>query len=393
MPVSAPLGDLTPDEFLSTYWQKRPVVIRDALPDVEPPLSPDEMAGLACEPDVESRLIEGSAEAHNWTLRDGPFTPEDFAALPATHWTLLVQQLDRLLPAVEKLRSRFRFIPDWRIDDVMASYAPRGGSVGPHIDHYDVFLLQMSGERRWHIGAEPVVDETLVPDADLRVLADFTPAATHDLTPGDMLYLPPRVAHHGISRDDDCMTFSIGFRAPSVREALYDFAQFAYDDLDERLFYRDPDLMPTAHPGQVDAEVVQRFRALFSEATSDAERIRRWIGLWATRTQAPEPLDPPCTPADVQKNVGAGRGLQRHHTARIVYTERPNGSVVLTANGTTYALDAADAFMGPFLTDRMHIPAALLAPYMDHDAFVDVLAALVTERVFTFVSPDDALTD
>jgi 50S ribosomal protein L16 3-hydroxylase len=190
-------SELTPAGFLREYWQKEPLLLRTAFPDFEPQLDPDDIAGLACDEHAESRLIAGSFAEGSWTLRHGPFDEGDFAALPARDWTLLVQDVEKHYPPLRRLLARFDFLPDWRIDDLMVSVAGPGGSVGPHVDQYDVFLLQAAGRRRWQIARS--FDPALLPGCELNVLRRFEPELEWDLQPGDVLYLPPGVAHHGIA--------------------------------------------------------------------------------------------------------------------------------------------------------------------------------------------------
>lgn len=212
------LGGLSAAQFLREYWQKQPLLIRKAMPHWRDPLSPEELAGLACEPGVEARLVLQRAGVGPWSVRHGPFSEADFLTLPETHWTLLVQDAEKQAPALlGDFLEPFRFIPDWRCDDLMISYAPTDGSVGPHWDQYDVFLLQGKGRRRWQISTQPLQPDNLLPDTELRILCDFTPEQEWLLEPGDMLYLPPRVAHHGVAVEP-CLTYSIGWRAPAYRE-------------------------------------------------------------------------------------------------------------------------------------------------------------------------------
>lgn len=231
------LAGLTAEQFLADYWQQRPLLCRGALPDYEPPVTADELAGLSLESEVESRLIS----ADDWTLRQGPFTEETFAELPEKDWTLLIQDLDQHLPEIAPLLTLLDFLPAWRLDDVMASVAPPGGSVGPHFDQYDVFLLQVSGRRSWQVSER--FDPTLRPDTDLSILEHFQPEQQWELEPGDMLYVPPQVAHYGVATTD-CVTYSLGCRAPSVAEVITHFASERITTLDQRLpesdRYRDP---------------------------------------------------------------------------------------------------------------------------------------------------------
>ena len=185
------LGGISAEHFLKEYWQKKPLLIRQAFPGFLCPVSPDELAGLALEESVESRLIqEQQGEAH-WVLENGPFEESRFGQLPATHWTLLIQQLDAWHEEINALKQHFSFIPNWRIDDIMASYAPQGGSVGPHYDQYDVFLLQAHGHRHWQIGQMCDEHSPQLEGTPLRILKAFEAQADWVLAPGDMLYLPP----------------------------------------------------------------------------------------------------------------------------------------------------------------------------------------------------------
>src|SRR5436190_12669774 len=201
------LGGLSPQAFMRRHWQKRPLLIRQALPDVAAPLSRAELFALAAAEGVESRLIR--QRGAGWTLRHGPFTRRQLPSLTQPGWTLLVQGVDLHVDAAHQLLSRFRFVPDARLDDLMVSFATDGGGVGPHFDSYDVFLLQVQGRRRWRIGRQK--DLALREGAPLKILAAFEPEEEHVLEPGDMLYLPPLWAHDGEALGE-CQTYSIGFR-------------------------------------------------------------------------------------------------------------------------------------------------------------------------------------
>jgi 50S ribosomal protein L16 3-hydroxylase len=228
------LGNITPAEFMAKYWQKKPMLIRGAIPDFKPLLSRDELFELAEQDDVESRLIvenssvkttgKGKKLAPAWTMANGPFS-EDSSELPSlkkSNWTLLVQGVDLHESQVHTLKNQFRFAPDARLDDVMISFATDGGGVGPHFDSYDVFLLQAEGKRRWRIGKQK--DLTLQKDVPLKILANFEPEQEFVLDAGDMLYLPPNYAHEGVSVGA-CMTYSIGFRAPAELELARELLQ------------------------------------------------------------------------------------------------------------------------------------------------------------------------
>jgi 50S ribosomal protein L16 3-hydroxylase len=232
-------GKISKQEFLRDYWQKKPLLIKQALPNFISPLSPDELAGLACEAEFESRIITGSTDNNDWHLSNGAFAEEAFADLPDDNWTLLVQGVDRYVDEVYHLVSHFDFIPRWRFDDVMISYAAKGGSVGPHFDFYDVFLLQGSGKRRWHISTENCTLDNYQDDAPLRIMKKFEAEVVWDAEPGDVVYVPPKVAHHGVSLDDDCMTLSIGYRSYSHQEML--LVMDVGDTVENTTYYQDPE--------------------------------------------------------------------------------------------------------------------------------------------------------
>lgn len=381
---STVLGTRSPTEFLDTHWQEQPLLVREALPDFHSPLSPEELAGLACEEGVESRLILEEGGESPWELRHGPFAHEDFLDLPDTHWTLLVQEVDRLLPEVGALLDHFRFLPDWRLDDVMVSYAPTHGSVGPHIDNYDVFLLQGRGHRRWRFGTESVEQENIVPDLDVRILADFEPDEEFILGPGDVLYLPPRVAHHGIATDDECMTYSVGFRAPRHQDLVANFLQHAVETLDPDARYSDPGLEPVDHPGELHAAAREKVRALLRGLVRDDDSIDRWLGQYLTRPSRDREAVPPDRPGSESTLVEAlqqGRGLRRGPVSRLAFVEHDDGSATLFANGEAIDLDADVAYAARLVTGREQIPADAVTPHLEDDAFVGLLLSLVNDRL------------
>ncbi len=262
-----PLGELSAQDFLRDYWQQRPLLIPQAFADFQAPISPEELAGLACEEGVAARLVLEHG-ATPWEVRHGPFTEADFAQLPATNWTLLVTDVEKHLPELHTIIEAFRFIPDWRIDDLMVSFAPEQGSVGPHTDEYDVFLLQAQGRRRWSISEQPFDEDDLVEGIELGILKAFEAEQSWVLEPGDMLYLPPRVAHHGVALEDG-MTFSIGFRAPEYRDMLADLIESLIASPASAGRYADPGLILQANPGEISRAAIEqvrtRMRRLFDE--------------------------------------------------------------------------------------------------------------------------------
>jgi 50S ribosomal protein L16 3-hydroxylase len=262
------LGGLSPAQFMRRHWQRKPLLIRQAIPGFQPILSRSALFDLAGQEAVESRLIVRKAQG--WALKSGPFKRSALPPLKQSGWTLLVQGVDQHVDAVHELLKRFRFVPDARLDDLMISWASEGGGVGPHFDSYDVFLLQASGQRRWRIGRQK--DLTLQPGMPLKILQNFEPEEEHVLEAGDMLYLPPRWAHDGDALGDDCMTYSIGFRAPQRGGLAGELLQRMADELDDETLYRDPTQPATAHPGAMpeglEAFAVDALQRLLAERQS-----------------------------------------------------------------------------------------------------------------------------
>jgi len=268
------LSDFDSEGFIRDYWQKKPCVIRQAFVDIESPISPEELAGLACEEDVHSRLIQENSDGVPWQLRYGPFCESDFTTLPESYYSLLVSECEKWIPDIADLLGAFNFVPNWRIDDAMISYAPGGGSVGPHIDEYDVFLLQLQGKRNWQFDESRMTDPVLIPDLDLAILESFNAEQNEILEPGDMLYLPPGVAHHGIAVDA-CLTCSIGFRAPTASEILESVA-LEIDKQDLGLSrYSDSSLEIDRHPAEITLKEVKRFRQLATKLLEEPQSL--WI--------------------------------------------------------------------------------------------------------------------
>ena len=339
-----PLG-MSPAVFLRDYWQKRPLLIRNAFPGYASPLQPEDLAGLACEDGVLARLIEHDRATDGWRVRSAPIPEEVFPALPDRDWTLLVQDMDKWDADLRALLDRFRFLPRWRIDDVMVSFAATGGSVGAHIDQYDVFLLQAQGHRRWMIDAGPNPPLGFRPDVELKLLREFH--ATHDwvLGPGDMLYLPPGVPHHGVA-EDPCLTFSVGMRAPSAAELLGDFVDTLAADAPDALRYLDPDLQPAADPYEIDGEAMRRVvDALNALRMNDPDRLGDWFGSFITQYRSavePAAEDAVRPRIEVEWDLAHGATLERHPWSRMAWRRAAKGAR-LYAGGQVHALPAADA--------------------------------------------------
>lgn len=332
--------------FLRDTWQKRPILIRNPWAAWANPLEPDELAGLACEPDVESRLVECRASGR--VLEHGPLPEDRFSQLGADPWTLLVQAVDQHVPDVAALIEPFRFIPDWRIDDVMVSYATDGGGVGPHFDQYDVFLIQGLGQRRWRVDARCDEAAVLAPHDDLRLLATFEPTDEWVLEPGDILYLPPGFAHDGVAVGDDCMTYSIGFRAPSRSELIASWCDDVLADLTDDDRYADPELPLQDNPGEITADALARLHAMVMEKLQDRDAFARTFGRHATTPRYPEAdwrPDEPLSAADLRAMAsGESVELCRNPASRFSFVTRSAQDVLLFVDGQcfTCADEAAD---------------------------------------------------
>lgn len=370
------LGDLPIEDFLRDYWQKKPLLIRNALPGFTSPLDGDELAGLALEEEVESRLVLERGETP-WELRHGPFDEETFASLPETHWTLLVQAVDQWVPEVHELLQHFRFIPNWRLDDIMISYAPDQGSVGPHFDYYDVFLLQGAGKRRWRIGQTCDAGSERVPDTPLNILKHFEGSDEWVLEPGDMLYIPPGVAHWGIA-EGESITYSVGFRAPSHADILCELAHDVAEQLTEDQRFSDPELKAQRNPGEINATVLQNLRQILLAHLTE-ENLAQWFGKYMTErkyledTEAPEPMD-----ADEWQTAMREENLLlwRHPAARFAFHQSPQ-QTLLFVDGQAFNCSLP---LAELLCQATEVDWPALEPLLDDPRNIATLTILVNQE-------------
>lgn len=330
---------MSPSQFLRDYWQKRPLLVRGAFVDFKPPIEPDELAGLACESDALARLIIYDARRNHWSVKSSPLDEQDFAHTPDTDWTLLVQDVDKWDLDVAALLDNFDFLPSWRVDDVMVSYAEPGGGVGAHVDQYDVFLLQGLGQRHWALSDDPAAPMDFRSDVELKQLRAFAPTHEWTLQAGDMLYLPPGIAHHGKAVGGPCMTFSVGMRAPSQAEMVGDLADYLAERLPDEARYADPDLAAAKTPGEIDRAAIERVRSAvpFASTLNDAT-VRDWFGCFITRyrsARTPAPFKKAFTAAALEKQLLAQTVFLRHPWSRMAWTRGSAGATVF-ANGHAY---------------------------------------------------------
>jgi 50S ribosomal protein L16 3-hydroxylase len=333
--MMAALGNFSTDEFLQEFWQKKPCLIRQAIPNIEAMLDGNDLAGLACEEMSESRIVKGCVELADWEVTHGPFQESDFADLPEDNWTLLVQDVEKHYAPLQTLMQQFSFIPNWRLDDLMISFAATGGSVGPHTDQYDVFLLQAEGKRRWQIAHS--FSPELLESCPLNVLSQFEVEQEWILEPGDMLYLPPNVAHHGVALEPG-MTWSIGSRAPSAADLLQGLGEWLAFSENQGGRYSDPDLKATTRPGEIDQKALQALKHFMLNSIEDNQGLNNYLAGFLSRFRlAHEPVAPPnlIEPEKLQSALQNDTELLRNPWTRLSWIEQ-DGSARLYASGQVY---------------------------------------------------------
>ncbi|MGM0773321.1 JmjC domain-containing protein [Marinobacter sp.] len=372
-------GGMPAEKFLREYWQKKPLVVRQAFPGFECPVSADELAGLACEEAVESRIVIENDNGKPWQLHNGPFDPERFGKLPESHWTLLVQGLDHWVPDIADLLDEFRFVPNWRLDDIMASYAPQGGSVGPHYDQYDVFLLQAQGHRRWTFGGHCDHTSPRVDGTPLRILSSWDGEETVTLAPGDMLYLPPGIGHHGVA-EDDCITLSVGFRAPTIDDVLTGFTDFLCSQSDASEHLNDPDLQVQDNPGTIAPDVIDRLDAVIREKLTDKRQLALWFGQYSTLPKSLDivvPAEEPVTPELLGGLVAGGNPLRWNEGSRFAYHEFED-ETALFVDGEQFLLRGDARPLAPLLCAGARLDMEDLTSFVAGD---DTIAGLLSTLV------------
>jgi 50S ribosomal protein L16 3-hydroxylase len=327
---------------MKRHWQKKPLLVRQALPGVVPPLARAALFELAASADVESRLVRRDAE--HWSVRHGPLARRALPPLKRPDWTLLVQGLDLHVAAARDFLDLFRFIPDARLDDFMVSWASDGGGVGPHLDSYDVFLIQLAGRRRWRIGRVP--DGTLVEGLPVKILARFEPEVEHLLEPGDMLYLPPGWGHDGIA-EGECMTGSVGFRVPSVDGLARELLQRLAADDDEAVgkLYRDPAQPATTAPARVPAALQAFAQRALQQVLAERDALPRALGEVLSEPKPRVWFEPAAARSQ-------GQGVRLDVGSRMLYDERH-----VFINGEAFRAGGRDATLMRRLADERRLGA------------------------------------
>ena len=342
------LGGLTVAQFLHRHWQKKPLLARGAFPGLGDFLQRDRIFELAARDDLESRLV--IRNGRRWQVRHGPFSRRALSRIRDSRWSLLVHGINHVLPAAQELLRQFAFIPYARLDDLMVSFAPPGGGVGPHFDSYDVFLVQGGGSRRWRVG--PCRDRDLLPGAPLRILRRFRPSNEWVLHPGDMLYLPPRYGHDGVAVTD-CVTYSIGFRAPGAQELAARFLEFMQDRLRLEGIYEDPRLERQGHPAEIGASMVREIERMLGRIRWGKEDVATFLGCYLTEPKAHIVFRRPARRLSERSFARAihRRGVRLALTAQMLFLGR-----TIFVNGEACTMGARAARVLAELADKRELP-------------------------------------
>jgi 50S ribosomal protein L16 3-hydroxylase len=364
------------NEFLTDYWQKKPLVIRNALPSFINELSPDELAGLAMEEEIESRLVfETPDKKPSWSLKRGPFTEKDFEHLPKTHWTLLVQGVDRFIPEITSLLDNFNFLPSWRVDDVMISYAVQEGSVGPHYDNYDVFLYQAKGRRRWLLTTQDCDESNYMTDVELRIMKVFQKEHEFILEEGDMLYLPPHVGHHGISLTDDCMTYSFGFRSYKSQELWDSFGEYMAEKVSCSSLYKDPLWTGITGAGELPQDAWIEAKNAMQALLDNELLLKKWFGSFATSLdQHAESVLP--LPDEENEDLNSfnalllsSSGMVRNAVCRFVYiTGEQSPFLTLYVNGCEWDIENVSDELVKKIANQREVLLNELLPFINNNS-------------------------
>jgi len=369
-------NEITSKKFLTEYWQKKPLVIRQALPDFINSVSPDELAGLSLEQDVESRIVLNTPDQQPyWHLKRGPFLESDFSQLGKTHWTLLVQGVDRIVPEVYALLKHFDFIPQWRFDDVMISFASLYGSVGPHYDQYDVFLYQAQGRRQWSLTTQKCTQDNFIDGLELRIMNEFNTEEQFILEEGDMLYLPAHVGHHGVALSEECMTYSFGYRSYQGLEVWDSLGDYCAEKETFKQLYQDPDWSTLKNTSELSSSSYQNAKKLMLDLLDDEQILKSWFGCFATRLdqsaeqQLPVPLeeDELIEPADFINELKAGRDLIRDACCRFAY-QSIKEVYQLYINGCEWETSNVSPELINHLANNRILINSAIAPFLDHEA-------------------------
>ncbi|MDC9719761.1 MAG: cupin domain-containing protein [Gammaproteobacteria bacterium] len=378
------LGELSVEEFIADYWQQKPVCIRNGIAFQQALIGVDELAGLALEAEVESRLIENKGDIKDWQVIHGPLTDADFNKERDFPWTLLVQGVDCFVPEAHDFLAKFRFLPSWRLDDLMISYATKGAGVGAHYDRYDVFLIQGEGQRQWQVGQTCSEHSALMAHDQLCLLQDFELHQEFTLNPGDMLYIPPLVAHKGVAVSDACVTYSVGFRSPSHGDVLTTFADERNLDISADLRIKDNGF--TASSGAISADDVAGLMQLMRDQITP-ENVAQWFGKYSTEAKYPaldmaeEAMDQNELDSIIADNYGV---LRVSEGVRLAYTWQGDGGMTLFIQGEALPCPPQATSFVEAIADQWLIEVDELGVLVEDDASKAMLLILHNQGYLYF---------
>ena len=378
--TESPLGEISHKVFMEEYWQKKPLLVRQAFADFKSPITADELAGLAYEEEVNSRIVMEKDGEHPWFPIFGPMSDEIFDSMPETHWSLIVNDLEKYLPELSWIIDRFRFIPEWRLDDLMISYAADLGSVGPHIDLYDVFILQGQGKRRWQISTQAVSEDNQVKETPLRIQKDFQAEQEWIVEPGDMLYLPPGVSHHGVSLGES-LSYSIGFRATSHADLVNDFIGHITRNLSPLLTYQDSDQSVQHHSNEIKQDALNRVTEIFKQyLRPDHPELQRWFGCYVsdTKTDVITAPEEEITSIEELQALTSTGVLSRHPASRFAFAQNPENTL-LFIDGEDYEMSSEFA---KALCSERKIDINVLIEIASHDELQFIVGLYNRGRIY-----------
>jgi len=378
------LGDLTVAEFIADYWQQKPVCIRNGIAFEDALIAMDELAGLALEPEVESRLIENKGDIKDWQVTHGPLKEVDFNKERDFPWTLLVQGVDCFVPQVHDFLAKFRFLPSWRLDDIMISYATNGAGVGAHYDRYDVFLIQGEGQRQWQIGQTCSENSALMAHDQLCLLQDFEWHEEFILNPGDMLYIPPLVAHQGVAVSDACVTYSVGFRSPSHGDVLTTFADERSIDISADLRLKDQGFTPNS--GEISAADVEGLMQLMRDQITP-ENVAQWFGKHSTEAKYPalDMAEDAMDLAELESIINDAYGVLRmSEGVRLAYTWQGDGGLTLFVQGEALPCPPEATAFVEAIANQWLLEVDEIAPLVASDAAMAMLLILHNQGYLYF---------
>tara|TARA_B110000091_G_scaffold1772_1_gene1675 strand:- start:917 stop:2047 length:1131 start_codon:yes stop_codon:yes gene_type:complete len=371
-------------EFLSDYWQKKPVCIRNGVAFQEALIAVDELAGLALEPEVESRLIENKGDVKNWQVIHGPLVEADFNKERDFPWTLLVQGVDCFVPQVHDFLAKFRFVPSWRLDDIMISYATQGAGVGAHFDRYDVFLIQGEGQRQWQIGQACSENSALMAHDQLCLLQNFDVHQEFILNPGDLLYIPPLIAHKGVAMSDACVTYSVGFRSPSYGDVLASFADERSTDISADLRLKDQGF--ASKSGEISAMDIAALMQ-FMQAQITPENVAQWFGKHSTEAKYPalDMSEEAMDQAELEAIIKDGYGVLRvSEGVRLAYTWQGDGGLTLFVQGEALPCPPDATVFIEAIANQWVLEVEDIVPLLAHDAAKAMLLILHNQGYLYF---------